>query len=56
MSARAHRFSHRLATGPDIVYRAGDRLRLRLSAPRYRAERAEVRIRRGRIPAARLIS
>jgi hypothetical protein len=56
MSARAHRFSRRLLTHGDIVYTAGDRLIVVLRAPNYKAERAAVRIRRGRIPAARLLS
>jgi hypothetical protein len=36
-------------------YRSGDVLRITVTAPGYRAERAEVRFRYGRLPLAKLL-
>jgi hypothetical protein len=56
VSALANRFGHRLTIRQGPIYRAAGRLLISLSAPHYTTEVAEVSIRRGRIPAARLLS
>jgi hypothetical protein len=56
VSALTDRSGSRLLSHQEPVYRAGDRLLIRVSAPSYVAERGEVWIRRGRIPVARLLS
>jgi hypothetical protein len=54
-SARPRRSGRLVKALRGRVFRAGDRLRITISVPHKRAERAEVRIRNARRPLARLV-
>jgi hypothetical protein len=53
--ASARKLSHLVAAAGGIVYHAGDRIYITITAPGYRSERAEVLIHNGAIPSAKLV-
>jgi hypothetical protein len=55
MTARAGRVRRLTRSLTGRVYRAGDRLLVTVSARGYQAERAEVRIRYGKLPTVSLL-